>query len=259
MLSLAEVCYRWPHSSKGIGPISAEIPEGTLVGLIGPNGAGKSTLLKLIAAFLKPSAGRIDIRGTDVTTLSAAERAKRLALVPQTLETSFDLTVKEVVELGGLSRLTWRDRMGLAPHRDVPLLERIFVETEITDLRHRPFNTLSGGEAKRTLLASALAQAASLLLLDEPTAHLDPGHAIKFLDLVRTMVERQRTTVLMAYHDLATVGLYADTLWVIHEGQLVMTGAPDEVLTSPLIASIYGADLMPVSHPRTKQTMLIFP
>ncbi len=259
MLEIQGATYTWPGSKRRLGPISAAIPKGQFVGLIGPNGAGKSTLLKLIAAYWPHDAGTLRVGGDDVMNLPASARAHRLAFVPQNLETQFDLTVREVVELGRLSRLSWRDRLAFRGGMAQDKLEAILAATELVTLQNRPFNTLSGGEAKRTLLAAALAQEAPFLLLDEPTAHLDPGHAMKFLDLVRDMVDRRKTTVLMAYHDLATVGLYVDTLWVMNEGQIVLTGSPEQVMRHPSIQKIYDAELVELPHPRTHRPMLIFP
>lgn len=259
MLEITDVTYSWRGAADRMGPISASIPPGQLVGLIGPNGAGKSTLLKLIAALWQPNQGNIRVAGDDMATLNASARARLVAFVPQTIDTSFDLTVQEVVELGQLNRLSWRDRLGFRKTVSSERLQSIMRQTEVLDLQDRSFTTLSGGEAKRTLLAAALVQGAPLLLLDEPTAHLDPGHALKFLELVRAMVDTGESTVLMAYHDLATVGLYADTLWVMDHGQLVLSGSPDAVLRDPRLCRIYDADLIPLSHPRTHRPMLIYP
>lgn len=259
MLQLDHVTYAWPGSRRHFGPINASIPKGQFVGLIGPNGAGKSTLLKLIAAYWPLTGGDIMVESHDVTRLTAAERAQRLAFVPQSLDTQFDLTVREVVELGQLSRIAWRDRIRFRGGLPAAGIETILANTELEALQDRPFNTLSGGEAKRTLLAAALAQQAPLLLLDEPTAHLDPGHAMKFLDLVRHLVDTRQATVLMAYHDLATVGLYVDAIWVMEHGELTITGSPEAVLSDPRLPRIYDAQLLAMHHPRSNRPMLIFP
>ena len=258
VLSLCDVQYAWPGSNECLGPIQAAIPQGSWVGLIGPNGAGKSTLLKLIAAYLTPSAGDILVQAQSVHALTPAARARLMAFVPQTLDTSFDLTVQEVVELGRLNQLSWRERLGLTGVADSARVERVMELTGVSHLARRPFTTLSGGEAKRALLASALVQDAPLLLLDEPTAHLDPGHALRFLELIGEMV-RAGTTVLMAYHDLATVGLYTDTLWVVDQGQLAAEGPSAEILHSDIIRHIYDAPLVTIDHPRTQRPLIIFP
>lgn len=258
-LRIEQVSHLWAGRKEILGPLSAEAPAGTLIGLIGPNGAGKSTLLKIIAAYLKPRSGIVTIDGHDVATLPPSERAKLLAMVPQTLDTHFDLTAEEVVELGRLSHLSWRQRMSFEPSRDDGEIPRAMLATETLAFKNRPFNTLSGGEAKRVLLAAALAQKTRVLLLDEPTAHLDPGHALKFLDLVHDLVRREGLTCLMAYHDLTTVGLYADQIWVLHAGQMALHGSPDEVLDDPLMEDIYETPLLKMHHPRTHKLMLLFP
>ncbi len=258
VLALSDVQYIWPGSERGLGPIQADIPQGRWVGLIGPNGAGKSTLLKLIAAYLTPNAGRITIQGQSIRTLSPAARARLMAFVPQTLDTSFDLTVQEVVELGRLNQLSWRERLGFSGRGDAAHIEHVMAMTGVSHLAARPFTTLSGGEAKRALLAAALIQDAPLLLLDEPTAHLDPGHALRFLELIGEMV-KSGTTVLMAHHDLATVGLYTDTLWVLHEGQIAAQGPSGEILHSDIVPRIYDAPLVAIDHPRTQRPLIIFP
>ncbi len=258
-LTVQDVTYHWSTDGRGLGPITITASAGQFIGLIGPNGAGKSTLLRLIAAFLVCHAGTIQVQGRDVREFTAADRAKRIAFVPQTLDTQFDLTVREVVELGRLSQLSWRERLQVKGLPEGGLLEKVLADTELSHLQHRPYNTLSGGEAKRTLLAAALLQATPLLLLDEPTAHLDPGHSVKFLELVRQLVDRNHITAIMAYHDLATVGLMVDELWVMDQGQLVLTGTPEEVLPDPTIRTIYDTDLIEVRHPRTQRPILLFP
>ncbi len=258
VLSLVDIQYAWPGSDRALGPIEADIPQGSWVGLIGPNGAGKSTLLKLIAAYLTPGAGEITVQGQSIHALSPAARARLMAFVPQTLDTSFDLTVQEVVELGRLNQLSWRERLGFSGSGDAAHVERVMEMTGVNHLARRPFTTLSGGEAKRALLAAALVQDAPLLLLDEPTAHLDPGHALRFLDLIGEMV-KGGTTVLMAYHDLTTVGLYTDTLWVLDQGKLVAHGPSEEILHSDIVPRVYDAPLVAIDHPRTRRPLVIFP
>lgn len=259
MLDIDQVVYRWPGSSHFFGPVSATLAPGRWVALIGPNGSGKSTLLKLVAALWKPDSGTIRSEGRAIASLSASERAQQLAFVPQSLDTSFDLTVKEVVELGRLNQLSWTERLRFKAAPDRTEVTDIMEQTGVMELSARSFTSLSGGEARRVLLAAALVQHAPLLLLDEPTAHLDPGHAMRFLDLVKARVSQGDLTVLMAYHDLTTVGLYADEIWVLDEGQLLLTGTPADVLFHPFIRKVYDVDLVPLSHPRTHRPMLIFP
>lgn len=253
------VLYRWPGGDRSFGPVSGSVPAGSWIGLIGPNGAGKSTLLRLTAGFLTPESGSVRIDGQPVHRLSAASRARLIASVPQVLNTQFDLTVAEVVHLGRLARRHWRDRWGFAGRFPDPEVGEALHQVGLWDLRDRPFASLSGGEAKRVLLASALVQQSPVLLLDEPTSHLDPGHARHFLNLVQQLVRHHQRTVIMAYHDLTTIGLYVDQVWVIHHGQVVLAGPPADILTHPRLTEIYQTDFLRLTHPRTNRPMLLFP
>ncbi|MCY0878307.1 MAG: ABC transporter ATP-binding protein [Firmicutes bacterium] len=259
MVQLHDVIYRWPEANAAVGPLSVSLPAGQLVGVIGPNGAGKSTLLKLLAGFLRPHQGQVVVGGKDISTLNGQSRARLVAFVPQTLETTFDLTVEEVVQLGSLHRYTWRDRLAVRPAVDQDRLAAVLESTGLTPLRQRPFPKLSGGEAKRVLLAAALLQDTPVLLLDEPTAHLDPGHAVGFLHLLQELVAREEKTVIMAYHDLASVGLFAHRLWVMHRGRLVAQGDAQSILSSPIIADVYQVSLVYLAHPQNHKPLLIFP
>jgi len=259
MLEWEQVTYRWSPSAHPLGPISGRVPPSTWLGLIGPNGAGKSTLLRLTAAFLTPASGSIRIQGHAIQQWSASERARWIAMVPQVLDTPFDLTVQEVVELGRLARRHWHERFRWNTGHLHPDTEAALDQVGLWELRHRPYATLSGGEAKRVLLAAAIVQHAPVLLLDEPTAHLDPGHARQFLEFVNSLVRHHHTTVVMAYHDLTTVGLYVDQLWVMDHGQLLLTGDPDTVLNHPALETIYQVPFLRVPHPRTARPLLLFP
>ncbi|PSR30276.1 MAG: ABC transporter ATP-binding protein [Sulfobacillus benefaciens] len=258
-LSFNQVKFRWGKQSDTFGPITGRIAQGSFVGLIGPNGAGKSTLLRLSAAYLKPTAGEISLFDRPIAQMTPSQRARLVSVVPQSLSTNFDLTVEEVVELGRLSHLNLRQRFAPVTLAHRQAVSQAMEATGVVAFSRRPFSALSGGEAQRVLLAMALAQNTPLLLLDEPTAHLDPGHARHFLELVQELVYRQHKTVLMAYHDLATVGLYCDALWLMHQGQVLMTGNPETVLSSPLISQVYETGFVHLSHPRSHKPMLLFP
>lgn len=258
-LTLRAVEFRWNKTGQRLGPITETISVGDFIGLIGPNGAGKSTLLRLIAAYLKPTQGDIDLFDHSLGVLSPAKRARLVAVVPQALSTHFDLSVSEVVELGRTAHLSFRHRLAPSSAEHRQAIHRAMEATGILEFQQRPFSALSGGEAQRVLLAMALAQETPILLLDEPTAHLDPGHARHFLDLVQNLAALQQKTILMAYHDLTTVGLYCDSLWLMHQGQLVMTGTPQTVLSAPLIREVYNTGFVQLQHPRSQKPMLLFP
>ncbi len=257
-LTVEEIRHAFPHGGAQFGPVSGDAWPGRRIGLIGPNGAGKSTLLRLMSGYLKPTGGAIRIDGVPMGRLSAAERARLVAVVPQSLGVQVDLTVEEVVALGRLSHLTWRERVSLAASPRTAAVEAALELTATAPLRRRSFSSLSGGEAQRVLLAMALAQDAPILLLDEPTAHLDPGHARRFLGLVESLAQERGKTVVMAHHDLSTVGLFTDALWLLAGGRLRAAGPSEAVLASPELGAVYGTEFMTVRHPRTGRTMLLY-
>lgn len=259
LLTIEAVSFRWPNGSPALGPVSGAVEPGSWLALIGPNGAGKSTLLKILSGYLQPHAGAVRIGGRDLRTFSATERAHALAIVPQRLAQPFDLRVETVVELGRLSRYGLRDRLRPSASRHRESVARALDVTGTAPLADRRFLELSGGEAQRVLLAMALAQETPILLLDEPTTHLDPGHAHAFMNLLRALVSEQGKTVVMAYHDLTTVGLYCDTIWAMDRGQVMLRGRAETLLTDKRVGDLYGLDFLTLDHPTRRRPVLLFP
>jgi len=164
--------------------VDLDLRPGALTALVGPNGAGKSTLLRTLAGILRPAAGSVRIDGRDVATIPRRELAGRIAVVPQSFDTLFPFTVREIVSLGRSARLSLFDRPGAA---DARAIERALDELDLLPLAGRLLDSLSGGERQRAVLAMALAQESDVLLLDEPTVHLDPGHQRSTVLLVRAL------------------------------------------------------------------------
>ena len=220
-----------------VDDVSASVDRGEWVALIGPNGAGKTTLLRAIAGLLRHD-GRVSLHGRDAAALDRRERARLLAVVPQTPETPPWLTVAEYVlmgrtpHLGPLARESAADR-DAAWHA----LERLQLE----ELAERPLGTLSGGERQRAVVARALAQEASIVLLDEPTAALDIGHQQQALELLDALRDRQGLTLVAAMHDLTLAAQYADRVLLLSRGRIVADGTPGEVLTEDALSEHYGA------------------
>jgi iron complex transport system ATP-binding protein len=256
MLTAEGVVYSYAAGSRDLGPFDLSAGPGAMLGLLGPNGAGKSTLLKLLAGRLTPTAGRVHWQDRPLDTLSPTERARTLAVVPQQLEIAFDLTVETLVEMGRLHRLRLTERLRplSGPHR--VRVEESLLACDLGDLRRRPFRQLSGGEQKRVLLAMALAQDAPVLLLDEPTASLDPGHAQRFLALLAGLAGEGRT-VIMSHHDLSLAAQYCDRIMLLDAGRLIALGSPDRVLTGEQLTAIYGTGLKVIPHPDTGRPLVI--
>lgn len=259
LLAIEEVRFGWPNGAGGLGPVSGAVAAGSWLALIGPNGAGKSTLLKILSGYLKPQAGTVRIGGRDLAAFSPTERARLLAIVPQQLTQPFDLQVRTVVELGRLSRFGLRERLGRNRSGHAEAVERALHLTGTGALSDRRFLELSGGEAQRVLLAMALAQETPILLLDEPTTHLDPGHAHAFMNLLRSLVTEGQKTIVMAYHDLTTVGLYCDHIWALKHGQVALRGRAEALLTDERLGDLYGLEFLALDHPTRRRPVLLFP
>ncbi len=203
--------------------------------LLGPNGSGKTTLLKTLVRTLRPTAGRVLLGGDDIDRLSYEEIARRVAFVPQEEPAEYDFLVRDVVTLGTIarSRRIWDSEEDRAAARDAMRL------AECEELADRPITELSGGERQRVLIARALAQSAPVILLDEPTSHLDVAHQLAVATLVRKLTGSGRA-VLAAVHDLNLAPRMADRAMLIDRGRMVMTGAVEEVLADPRLDEVYG-------------------
>jgi iron complex transport system ATP-binding protein len=227
--------------------ISAEVGEGEWVGLIGPNGAGKSTTLRA-AAGLVPFTGRVEVFGNDASSLSRREVARRIALVPQIPQLPQDATVHEYVLLGRTPHLGYLSSEGRADHDAV---DRALARLDLHEFARRRLGSLSGGERQRVTLARALAQDASILLLDEPTTALDVGRQQQVMEIVDELRTDGSLTVLSAMHDLTLAGQYADRLLLLSGGRIVAKGMAEDVLTRALISEHYGAEVQILGDPRS--------
>lgn len=214
-----------------------------MTAIVGPNGAGKSTLLRALAGLLRPRSGSVTLDGADIGALSRREIARRIAVVPQALETLFPFTVREVVSLGRTARAGF---FGLS-RADVVAVERALAALELDPLASRRTDALSGGERQRAVLAMALAQEGEVLLLDEPTVHLDPAHQRATLALVRGLARTRGLAVAAVLHDLNLAAL-CDRVVVFASGRIARAGAPGDVLDGPTVASVFGPGLVVGAH-----------
>jgi iron complex transport system ATP-binding protein len=219
--------------------VDLALEPGALIALVGPNGAGKSTLLRALAGLIRPTAGGVTLDGVDVATLSRAALASRIAVVPQTFDTLFPFTVREIVALGRSARLGLFAR---PTSSDAASVARAIDEQDLGPLVDRRLDALSGGERQRVVLAMALAQEADVLLLDEPTAHLDPAHQIGIVRRSAELACSRGVVALAVLHDLNLAAL-ADRVVVLDDGRIVGDGAPATALTSDLVARVFGPGL----------------
>lgn len=219
--------------------VSLQVRPGELVGLLGPNGAGKTTLLRA-ALGLQSSSGAIALAGAPLATLSPRQRARVAAYVPQEHEIAWPIRVAALVALG---RIPHRS----SPEADAAAVRNALARVGLAPLAERPATELSGGERARALIARALAQETPLLLADEPTAGLDPAHALSLMGALRALVAEGRGVVL-SLHDLGLAARWCSRLVLMQRGQVVADGAPLDVLTPERLASVYGITAFAGAH-----------
>jgi iron complex transport system ATP-binding protein len=223
-----------------------EAHPGQVLALIGPNGVGKSTLLRAMARLLEPRRGKVLLSGRDVWHSTPRDIARQLALAPQTSGTYYSVTVEQTVALGRAPHRGW-----LLPltAQDRAATQRAMEQAGLTALRDRLVTELSGGEQQRVVLARVLAQEPQVLLLDEPTSHLDLRYQAGILGLVHQLAHKDGLTVVVSLHDLNLAALYADRVALLGEGQLVAIGSPEEVLTPERLTQVYGVPIVVTRHP----------
>ncbi len=218
--------------------ISFTLKKGDFLGVIGPNGSGKTTLLRVMSKILKPWKGRVTLEGKGLDEIKYRELAKRMAVVPQRMpELFFSYSVKDFILLG---RTPYLKRFQLLEsEEDLRIVEEVMEETETLGLGERNLEELSGGERQRAVIAQALAQEPEILLLDEPTAHLDINHQVEILNLIRDLNQKRNLTVLMVSHDLNLAAEYCERLILLKRGRIFQEGPPQEILTYKNIEEVY--------------------
>lgn len=234
--------------------ISFQLNAGEVLAVLGTNGAGKSTLLASLTGELAPLSGSVELAGRALGSWSAQERARRMAVLPQSSSLAFPFSVAEVVAMGRLPHGTGR-------HQDELIIDQALEATDVVQLRERSYLSLSGGERQRVHLARVLAQVwdaeeQGCLLLDEPTASLDLAHQQLILQQARNMAARG-LAVVVVLHDLNLAARYADRLLLLHEGRIGALGAPWDVLSAERIAEVFGVEVRIEKHPMQDSPLII--
>ena len=236
--------------------VDFDLRAGEVLGVVGPNGCGKSTLLRAVTGLIPLRAGEVTLGGESLESLGAMARARRCAVQPQVEAPLFDYTVGQFVLLG---RHPHRAPLALATEEDRAAVARALTETDLTGFRERSIRALSTGEWQRALLARALAQETPVLLLDEPAAHLDPGHRYSVHVLLRRLAREQQRAVLCVSHDLNLAAEFSDRLLMMAEGRVVATGRPEEALTAENLQTAFRcAALRVAANPFTGRPGTVF-
>jgi len=252
-LSLRAVSFAYSEN-RVLDRIDLEVRAGERLAILGPNGAGKSTVLRLLAGTLTPDAGQVLLDGVDLAAMRGADRARRLAFVPQESRVAFDFTVLEIVLMGRSPRL---GLLGIEGVHDLEIARRALAFTDAEALAERPISQLSSGERQRVLLARALAQEPDTILLDEPTAFLDLGHQVRIHRLLSGLHQERGTTVVFVSHDLNLAARYADRIVLLAGGRILRDGPPAQVLTPDALRAAFGVEVRLVTDPELEAPTVV--
>jgi iron complex transport system ATP-binding protein len=226
--------------------VSLSVAAGEFVGVLGPNGSGKSTLVKALSRVLRPASGRVLLDGADVWRLGPRAVARKVAVVPQDAPAPFDFTALEVVLMGRSPHLS---RLAAEGVEDLRIAREAMERTDTWAFAGRPITQLSGGERQRVTLARALAQEPRLLLLDEPTSHLDLGYQMETLERLAALNAESGTTLLAVLHDLNLAAAFCARVVLLSEGRIVADGSPDAVLTQERLRDVYRVEVLVLPDP----------
>jgi iron complex transport system ATP-binding protein len=225
-----------PGAIAVLSDVSAELRRGEVLGILGPNGSGKTTLLRVLCGMRVPSSGAVSLDGTPLRQLSRRAIARRIAVVPQETHLAFDYTVMEMVLMGRHPHLGLFELEGPG---DFEIAREALRATGTQSLESRQFNTLSGGEKQRVVIAAALAQAADILLLDEPTASLDLGYQLEVAALITRLNRERAVSIAISTHDLNLAATVCGSLVLLRQGRVIAAGPTADVLTPDNIRALY--------------------
>jgi cobalamin transport system ATP-binding protein len=248
------VSFAYRRDSMVLDAVNARVQRGGLVGILGPNGSGKTTLLRLFAGLLTPSSGQVTLDGRDLHLVSRAALARRMAMVPQETQLAFEYTVLEMATMGRYPHLGAFEIEG---PQDLEIARAALAATGTEHLASRFFNTLSGGEKQRVVIAGALAQNPDVLLLDEPTASLDLAYQLEIRSILHRLNRERQITIVVSTHDLNFAAGLCRELVLLHQGRVLASGPTVSMLDPSLIRTLYGVDVDIAVNARTGQLTVV--
>lgn len=235
LLEVKNLCFSY-NTKNILEDISFKVMEGEIVGILGPNGAGKTTLIRVIAGLLPPKKGEIRFKGINIRDIPQRERARRIAVLPQSEPPIDYLTVQEMVMLG---RIPYFSLLRGAGKKDEEIVEKSLEMIGMRDFMYRKMGQLSGGERQKVLIARALAQQPQLLILDEPVVHLDLSHQLEILFLLKRLKE-ENLTIMLVIHDINLASYFSDKLLLLKGGRVFAFGEPSEVITRDNLREVFN-------------------
>ena len=231
---------RFTYNKKPVlDGVTFNIKQGEILGILGMNGCGKTTLLKNLNKNLEPEAGTILLEDEDMEKMTKRAIAQKVAVVPQGNEIKFAFTVEDIVSMG---RIPFLSTFSGESSEDVRLIDEAIEMAGLQDYRKRYINTMSGGERQRVIIARALAQTPEIILMDEPTLHLDINMQFEVLDLIYKLSREKGLTVVIVSHDLPLVARYCDRIIMLKDKKIFASGVPEDILTSENIREVFRVD-----------------
>ena len=246
-----EFGYREALVLKGL---TFNIKKGEFVSIIGPNGSGKSTLLKTLNNLYKPNSGDILIEGKNVEDYRKKDLAKIVGFVPQDTTIDYDFTVEDIIMMG---RHPYKGRFQKEDKIDYKIVNDVMEMTNTLKFKNSLITEISGGERQRVIIAKVLAQNPSIILLDEPTSHLDINHQIDLLNLLRTLNKEKGTTIILVIHDINLAARFSDDIILLNEGEIIGSGNPEDVITAENMEKAYNLDVAIENNKYTNTVSLI--
>jgi len=252
-LEVSSLSFKYDNKSI-LNNLSFNIKEGEFVSVIGPNGSGKSTLLKCITNINRPNKGFVSIEEKAIDEYKAKELAKKVAVVPQDTFIDFDFTVFDIVIMG---RSPYLGRFERESEEDYRITKEALESTNTLELMNRKISQLSGGERQRVIIARALAQKPDIILLDEPTSHLDINHQMEVLSLLKKLNKEKKMTLLLVIHDINLAARFSDRLILLKDGKILSIGTPNEVITPQNMEVAYNMDMIITNNSFTNSPHII--